>query len=139
MKKDLLTILKHTEKLEDGCLVWTKCLNTDGYPRALIDGNANAKVHRLVYELHSGKSVVGKVVRHKCDNPRCINPEHLEEGTTKQNVQDRVVRDRTQGLKRKDVNTIKQLYHSKTYSAKELSKMFGCSLGTIYYSLNHRK
>ena len=55
------------------------------------------------------------------------------------NMQDRVSRDRTFGLKQPDVDAIKLLYNSKTYSAKELSLLYQVSLNTIYYTLNNRK
>lgn len=42
----------------------------------------------------SRADVFGKVVRHKCDNPRCINPDHLELGTYKDNTHDMLKRGR---------------------------------------------
>lgn len=53
--------------------------------------------HRMVYCEHakvSWESIRGLVVRHRCDNPRCINPEHLEIGTVYDNNQDRHKRGR---------------------------------------------
>lgn len=43
-------------------------------------------LHRKVY--HAATGDWPEVVRHKCDNPRCINPEHLEGGTQVDNVRD---------------------------------------------------
>lgn len=54
-------------------------------------------LHRLVYcEAHAvtPESIRGKVVRHTCDNPRCINPEHLIIGTQADNMRDMVERGR---------------------------------------------
>ena len=138
MKKDLNIILQNTVE-KNGCLEWTKCYNTDGYPRAVFDNNFNGKVHRVVWELYNKQSANGYVIRHTCDNTRCINPEHLIIGTNIDNVQDRQIRDRTQGLKQKDVNTINALYNSKTYTRKELATMFQVSYNTISYTLKHRK
>lgn len=93
MSKSLDEWLSHTERVGD-CLEWIRCFNTDGYPRAGVKGNTNLKVHRVVYELYTGQDIKGLVVRHKCDNIRCINPEHLDIGTTLDNVADRVIRGR---------------------------------------------
>ncbi len=138
MKSNLDTILSYT-KPNGTCLEWTRCFNTDGYPRAVIENNVNGKIHRIVWELHNKQSAKGYIVRHSCDNPKCINPNHLILGTSLQNVQDRQQRNRTQGLKQKDVLLIQQLYKNKIYTAKELKDMFSVSRSTIYYTILHRK
>lgn len=84
---ELSKILSYTNQVGD-CLEWTRCFNTDGYPRMGVKGNSNIKVHRLVMSLVSGEDIGGRVVRHKCDNPKCINPDHLLLGTVKDNVAD---------------------------------------------------
>jgi hypothetical protein len=68
------------------CLVWTGALNSDGYPRAGIDGNSNIKLHRYVCSHYH--NIEGKVVRHTCDNPVCLNPEHLVPGEVVDNIRD---------------------------------------------------
>lgn len=94
MKRDLFFFISHT--VENGpCLEWTRCFNTDGYPRCSWEGKSNGKVHRIVWELANNKSADGLVIRHSCDNIRCINPSHLAIGTSLDNVQDRVQRNRT--------------------------------------------
>jgi hypothetical protein len=50
-------------------------------------------VHRISFEEHAGRKPVG-IVRHTCDNRACYNPDHLIEGTKKQNSEDMVLRDR---------------------------------------------
>jgi hypothetical protein len=83
--------LQHTE-VEGDCLVWTRCFNSDGYPRAGVAGNVNLKVHREVF--FSVNGYYPPVVRHTCDNRRCINPDHLIGGTNLDNIQDRHTRGR---------------------------------------------
>lgn len=142
MKLNLDTILKYTTITETGCMEWTRCLNTDGYPRALIQGNANAKVHREVYALtNPQEDITTKVIRHSCDNPKCINPKHLLSGSPKDNMQDRDNRDRhgAKKLTHKDVLVIRTLFNNKTYSTKELASMFKVTYNTIRYSLFKRK
>lgn len=67
---------------EGECLIWTGALNTDGYP---TKGN-NVKLHRFVCSHYH--EIEGLVVRHTCDNIRCLNPEHLIPGTVADNVRD---------------------------------------------------
>lgn len=72
-------------------------LVTGGYAQRRYKGK-HALMHRIAYCEHHGvamDTIVGKVVRHTCDNPRCINPEHLLLGTQLENIQDIVDRGRT--------------------------------------------
>ena len=57
-------------------------------------GKSPYKSHRVSYELFNGEIPLGFVVRHKCDNPSCVNPEHLEIGTQKENIKDASKRNR---------------------------------------------
>jgi hypothetical protein len=76
------------------CLVYTGHLDRYGYGQITIDGQMRT-VHRLAYELAHGPIPKGLVVRHKCDNRPCIDPDHLEVGTNKDNSEDQVKRGRT--------------------------------------------
>lgn len=135
MKADLTVLLSHT-KQQDDCLLWTKCVNTDGYPRANVEGDVNTKVHRLVWELYNGKSANGFVIRHKCDNPLCINPKHLEIGTQLDNVQDRVLRGRTNAKVTKEQVVEIRILRTEGVSAKELAAKYGLTVRTIHSLLS---
>lgn len=66
-----------------------------GYATAWItvDGvKKTTTLHRKVY--YEATGVLPEVVRHTCDNPRCINPDHLIAGTQKDNVRDMFSRGR---------------------------------------------
>lgn len=78
----------------NGCWNWTGALSA-GYG-ILARGwkKSPYKAHRLAYELFVGPIPDGHVVRHACDNPRCINPAHLITGTQRDNVLDAVARNR---------------------------------------------
>lgn len=72
--------------------------NKLGHAKVWSDG-APRWVHREAYCNHHGvsrESIVGKVVRHTCDNAYCINPLHLVLGTKADNNKDMAVRDRVQ-------------------------------------------
>lgn len=73
---------------------WEPAIGGDGrYPQLRIDGK-NVYMHRATYADSHGDVGDDMVVRHKCDNTRCINPNHLEIGTQKDNVQDMMDRGR---------------------------------------------
>ena len=139
MKRDLNEILRHTKKSKD-CLIWTKCINTDGYPRALIDGNANAKVHRVVWEEHNKESAAGYVIRHTCDNPLCINPAHLIRGSHKENMGDRDSRQRhgASKLSHEAVRMIRLLHNDTNMTQRTLAEMFRVHVNTVNSLLNRK-
>lgn len=56
--------------------------------------NKKLQAHRIVYTIFNGEIAAGMVIRHKCDNPICCNPEHLVIGTRSQNELDKYERDR---------------------------------------------
>lgn len=87
---------------ESGCWEWQKCRSPHGYGRIgsiVINGASHrgTYTHRVSWALANGEWPEGLVVRHKCDNPPCINPEHLEIGTHADNARDRQERGRGVG------------------------------------------
>jgi hypothetical protein len=88
---DILDIKKE----QNGC--WT-VLNRKPNKDGNIDihgKNSHIFAHRLSYILCNGEIKDNKIIRHTCDNPSCVNPEHLLSGTHKDNVMDRVERGRS--------------------------------------------
>jgi hypothetical protein len=138
MKKDLNTILKYTVKNSSDCLIWTRCFNSDGYHRAVFDGYSNGKVHRVVCELTTGLDLTGKVVRHTCDNPKCINPEHLVPGNSIENIKDRNERSSNgrAKLSKLEVVAARDLYSTGKYLVKDLAHMFKVNIRTMSSLLN---
>lgn len=73
-----------------GCWLWTGADTGQGYGRL----NKRA-AHRISWEAHNGRPVPqGMWVLHKCDNPPCVNPDHLYVGTHADNMRDALARDR---------------------------------------------
>ena len=77
-----------------GCLLWLGNLDSRGYPRLNVDGR-RFYVSRLVWELHRGSIPPKLQACHKCDNPVCIEVNHLFLGTIKDNADDRDRKGRT--------------------------------------------
>lgn len=78
----------------DDCWEWMGPPDVFGYGNIKVDGR-NAKAHRVAYELLVGPIPDGLILRHRCDNPSCVRPSHLEPGTQVDNIKDRDERGRT--------------------------------------------
>lgn len=76
-----------------GCWIWTKARDKDGYGLIKIHG-VMCRVPPVSYETFVGPILDGLVTRHKCDNPPCFNPDHLETGTQQDNRRDAFERGR---------------------------------------------
>lgn len=79
-------------KVESGCHEWTGCIMPNGYGQIRKDGKT-AYAHRVAWELEHGK-VPEMFVLHKCDNRKCVNPEHLFVGSFDDNMTDMVAKKR---------------------------------------------
>lgn len=83
----------HSERAGD-CTEWTGYRDKDGYGQIQVDGRPE-RAHRVAYELRHGAIPEGQLLRHTCDNPPCINPDHLVPGDEAENSQDMIERGRS--------------------------------------------
>ncbi len=86
--------LQYVNKTEN-CWEWTGYIRSDGYANFRPTTTTTTQLaHRVAYKLWNGDIPNKKLVRHKCDNRKCVNPNHLELGTQQDNMNDMVERGR---------------------------------------------
>lgn len=120
---------------KSGCWNWTAHRDKDGYG-FLPGDNSNIRAHRYSYAYHYGEDISGILVCHKCDNPGCVNPDHLFIGNAKDNVTDMISKGRDMmigsrnnkaKLNEYDVAEIRK----STLSTNDLSKKYKVSKSSI--------
>lgn len=134
------------------CIETQVCKTNDGYGRQRYEGK-NQLSHRIAYIEHHGltfEDIKGLVVRHKCDNPPCINPEHLELGTQCDNIMDMIKRGRDRKtpqpgemnamhkLSDSQVSEIRSKYTGGYGQQAELSREYGVSTALICLLVNNK-
>lgn len=78
--------MSKVHKAENGCWLWTAYRMPSGYGNFRTP-EKHELAHRVAYRLFVG-ALDTRDVMHACDNPSCVNPEHLSLGTRKENMQD---------------------------------------------------
>lgn len=126
------------------CWPWQGCRNRKGYGEFNAPGFRLA--HRFSYISQYGPIPDGMLVCHKCDNPACVNPDHLFVGTPKNNSEDMTSKGRQScGEAHPDsVLTASQVAEIRQRSAQDepqilLAKEFGVSKATISSIVNHHR
>jgi hypothetical protein len=130
---------KYKVDLNTDCWNWTASKDDCGYGYFLKDGRPH-RAHRISYEFHKGPIPEGIEVCHTCDNPPCVNPDHLFLGTHKVNMGDMVNKGRSKGtpgeahnkakLTDEKVLEIRRLFNAG-YSESALVKKFKVCQSTI--------
>lgn len=127
---------KWKRNADSGCWEWTASLMGRGYGQIKIPGQRRQiPAHRLSYLIHKGEIPVDRQVMHRCDNPRCVNPEHLLIGTCAENQQDMKQKGRsTRGerntqaiLTEAKVRAMKAMLSAGEISQAEIARMFEIS------------
>lgn len=127
------------------CWEWQGCRDR-GYGRTSI-GNVSLHAHRVIFAHFNGPIPDGLIVRHRCDNPPCCNPAHLELGTHYDNAHDKIARGRARSVRgeghpaarltERDVRSIRsRLGAGETQSA--LAREFGITKVAVH-AIHHRK
>jgi hypothetical protein len=112
-----------------GCWAWNGGRTAPGLYGVTAWEGRRTTAHRVAFELtHGRQPPPGWVVRHRCDNPQCVRPDHLEEGTVADNSRDAVERGRMpQKLTPDEVRAIR----ASTGSTRAVGARFGVSRQTV--------
>lgn len=87
-----------TRQGPNGCVVWTRSCNADGYGKVWHEGKSWL-VHRRAWSMHMGPIPHGMKVLHTCDNPPCCNVDHLFLGTNQDNADDMMRKNRARPVR----------------------------------------
>ncbi len=115
---------------KNGCHICTShSIDDHGYVVCRREGKRRP-IYRHIYRWYKGTPKRGMVIRHTCDNRKCINPNHLIIGTHQDNVKDRVKRGRSaKGVRNgRSKLTEKQalvIYKDKKSTRTELARKYG--------------
>ena len=136
---DFVTRFEAKINKTDGCWLWTASCAGAGYGQMKLPKQRKQEYsHRLAYMIYKGQIEKGRHVCHTCDNPRCCNPEHLFLGTSQDNHDDMVKKNRsthgeknpTAKLTEKDVREISACLDAGM-SQRKIAMAFGVHQVTI--------
>lgn len=128
------------------CWEWNAAKNPNGYGLIGLGSKKDGliKAHRASWIIKFGNIPNNMCVLHKCDNPKCVNPEHLFLGNQLDNVCDCISKKRhsqppvrfgeknnKSKLSKADVIEIKKIFNSSNISQRKFAKKYNVSHGTI--------
>lgn len=131
---------KYEKDLNSGCWIWkgSSRPNSKGvlYPRHTDEKGRSIGAHRFSYLIHKG-SITDKYVCHKCDNPMCVNPDHLVAEDHLWNMKDMKLKGRSYTGRGENANRsilsneqAKAIYNSELSQSK-IAKRYGVSQKTV--------
>ena len=126
----------------NGCIPWLAGKTAGGYGIMTYAGkHGRTTAHRIAWVLKRGDIPPEILVLHKCDNPSCVNVEHLFLGSQLQNVKDMVGKKRHawrdgtpwQDMYAEDWERVADIRMDSRYTQQEVADYFGVSKGLISY------
>ena len=128
-------IMAKVTVMPDGCWLWTGAKS--GMPPNLLYGTIrangkNRKAHRVLWEITNGINLGVLHLLHKCDNPLCVNPDHMFPGTHQDNSDDKIAKGRDRHPKGEALGA------SKLTAAQVLQIRADASQGEAHIALGQR-
>lgn len=131
----LQRFMRHVQKT-DSCWLWTGAINRNGYGSFWLNGRVET-ASRAAYQLLVGEISHGLFVLHRCDNPKCVRPDHLFLGDHATNMRDRNTKGRAyrgigEGNPRARLTATDAVaIRSSRAASRTLAGMFGVSMSTV--------
>lgn len=131
----------------DGCWVWTASLAGNGYGQIKIPRTRRQiYAHRLSYLAHIGPIPQNMQVCHTCDNPKCVNPDHLFLGTSKDNHIDMKAKsrhlfgERNSQAKLTEAHVVSIIRMAQQgHSQHKIGRTYGIAQGTVWKIVHRRR
>lgn len=131
------------QKQDNGCWLYKNA--TSGQYSKIRWNKKWYLAHRISYETFVGPIDLNKWVCHKCDTPKCVNPDHLFLGSASDNRRDAVNKKRTPFGEKNHFSRFTdiqveemKLLRSEGFTYLRLSKIFNCSFTYIYKVLKNQ-
>ena len=123
-------------KLNDECWNWVAGKDSFGYGMFWIASGMH-RAHRISWYLHNNKPIpLNLAILHSCDNPTCVNPNHLSLDSNAKNIVDAVARGLhsapNRALTQEQANIIRELYKNDILNMPQLAVRFNVGKATIH-------
>ena len=133
------------------CWIWTGYVSPEGYGRCNRRAWGTQRAHVASMIISGSGLKPADLVMHKCDNRRCVRPDHLETGTQKKNIRDAMARGRfpqlslsgenshTAKLLDSDVAALRSEYSTGLETVTAIAKRYGISQSHASNLINHKR